>query len=259
MARTVSCVIRAWSNSLSRRRCPRPVWRARPNGLLRLIGGRTPLICTPLSFFSVIELSIYFVELEVSLAQSLLCGISPSCAVGRRTLPGRALQRAANYFGTLPHCIGCFKFRLPFLLGGVKHIPNILPSQRGHPPTVLCYMSTIAVMCMPHLHRLPSDPNLILSETLTFSPSLASRALLQPLDVPSSSFLLVLILDLCFFCHKKMSTMINGITTTTKNYMYMRLGELLQSTGFFFGNITPSRCTNQKGEEKKKGRISDRK
>jgi hypothetical protein len=30
-----------------------------------------------------------------------------------------------------------------------------------------------------------------------------------------------------------MSTLINGITTTTKNYMYMRLGELLQSAFFF--------------------------
>lgn len=49
--------------------------------------------------------------------------------------------------------------------------------------------------------------------------------------------------------------MINGITTTTKNYMYMRLGELLQSAVFFFGNITPSRCTNQKGEEKKKAEL----
>jgi hypothetical protein len=99
----------------------------------------------------------------------------------------------------LPQCIA-FKFLPPF---GVKHIPNTLPSRHGRPTTVLCYMSTIAVMYMPPLHRLPSDPSLILSETLTFSPFLASHALLQPLVVPSSSFLLVLIVDLYFFATRK--------------------------------------------------------
>lgn len=130
------------------------------------------------------------------MAKSLLCGISPNCAAGRRTLPGRALQRAVNYFGMLPQLYS-FKFwATNFLrLGGVKHIPTTLPSRHGHQTTVLCYMSIIAVMYMPHLHRLLSDPNLISSETLTFSPYRASRASLQLLDVPSSSFLLVLILE----------------------------------------------------------------
>ena len=85
-------------------------------------------------------------------------------------------------------------------LGGVKHTPITLPSRRGHPPMVLCSMSTIAVMYMPHLHRLSSGPNLILSETLTFSSCLASRALLRLLDAPSSFSPSVSILD---FCHKK--------------------------------------------------------
>jgi len=191
------------------------------------------------------------------LAKNLLYGTSPNCGVGRRTLQERAFQRAVTYSGIYGSC-SCIPSTIHSFLGGVKHTPITLPSRPGHQLMVLCSMSTIAVMYMPHLHRLSSDPNLILSETLTFSSYLASRALLRLLDVPSSFSLLVLILD---FCHKKKkkkeSNVIDGITTNTKIHV-QALGRMI-TMRFFFGNITPSRCTNQIKKRNRITKISARK
>jgi len=134
-------------------------------------------------------------------AKSLPCGIFPNYEVGRRLLQERASQKAVNYssYGFPNIYFLSNSDDYSFDPGGAKRTQSTLPSRRGHPIMVLSCMFTIAIMCMHHPPHLHSAPNLILSESLTFSSCLASRASQQSSGGASSSFLLALIHDLFFF------------------------------------------------------------